>query len=170
MSECPTSQLSIKPDCYLTAYFPAEPRSIWIGHSLVLYIQKYMPCHFCFAFRSPDAPLLCWMLRLVHFSTFVQGSLLYPLLRNVKGFCGLKNFTRSEAIDPAYKTEGTKTWILCDILRTQTISVRLTPQGYMNLCLNHPSSDLEGLVKYLIKKLIIEPMWGSNYACSNCVC
>lgn len=80
------------------------------------------------------------------------------ILRNVKGFCGLKNFTRSETIDPAYKTEGTKTWILCDLLRTQTISVRLTPQGYMNLCLNHPPGDLEGLVKYLIKKLIIEPM------------
>jgi len=72
------------------------------------------------------------------------------MLRNLKGFCALKDFTCSEMIDPAYKTEGTKAWILWKLLQTQTVSVRLARQGYMKLCLNHPPSDLEGLAKYLI--------------------
>lgn len=45
---------------------------------------------------------------LVCSSTFVQDSFI-QILRNGKGFSVLKDFTCSETIDPAYKTEGAKT-------------------------------------------------------------
>lgn len=52
-----------------------------------------MPCLSHSAFRSLGAPLLCWVLWLVHFSTAVQGSLPYPHSQNcnrilcIRGFC-----------------------------------------------------------------------------------
>ena len=109
-------------------------------------------CLATFALLSDLLMLLCYAecLGWSIFQPLFKADCFIHILRHVKGFCVLEDFTCSETIDPAYKTEGTKTWILCDLLRMQTISLRLTPQGYMNLCLNHPPSDLGGLVKYLI--------------------
>lgn len=58
-------------------------------------IFRRMPCLSHSAFRSLGAPLLCWMLWLLHFSTAVQGSLPYP--RNVTGFCALEDFAWSRS-------------------------------------------------------------------------
>lgn len=120
------------------------------AYSLVLYIQKDMPCHFALL---SDLLLLFCSAECLDWSIFqpkFEAVCFIHILRNLKGFCVLKVFTCSETIDPAYKTEGTKTRVRCDLLRTQTISLRPTPQGYMKLSLNQPPGDLEGLVKYLI--------------------